>query len=410
MKVLFFVHSFPCVSETFVLNQVTGMIDLGHDVKIYAWGESDSCVHEDYARYSLESRIWRPCRKIPATRFTRIIKISPFFLGLLFKYGLRTFSLISGKFGCMARNLVMTYTAERIEKEKWKPDVIISHFGDIGLFITAMREAGIISRRTRCYTFFHAHEICRLNQKEITANYGPMFNATDVLLPISNFWRNKLIKAGALPNKTAVFHMGINPARFHFREPVKKTQEITILSVGRLVGQKGYEYALKGVASYIRQSSYKIKYIIIGKGDLEYSLKQLAIQYGITENVEFRNAQSQDKVAATMTQADIFLLPSVTDNMGYMEGIPVALMEAMAMGLICISTRHSGIPELIENEVTGFLCEEKNSDDITNALLRIETSDISLLRQISHAAKTKVLEDFNIEKLLYNLDHLISDD
>ena len=85
-------------------------------------------------------------------------------------------------------------------------------------------------------------------------------------------------------------------------------------------------------------------------------------------------------------------------------------MEAMAMGLICISTRHSGIPELIENEVTGFLCEEKNSDDITNALLRIETSDISLLRQISHAAKTKVLEDFNIEKLLYNLDHLISDD
>lgn len=409
MKILFFVNTFPCISETFVLNQVTGLIDKGHDVRIFAWGKPESCMHEDVIKYNLKSLTWYLDRKIPKNKIMRIISIIPFFCSGLKRNGRKIFSLISPKYNIKATNLTLSYIASRFRDiEAWSPDAIISHFGDNGILVTALKEAGIIDKKAQNYVFFHAHEFCRMSESEVYKFYRPMFEAKDCILPISDYWRTKLINSGAREENVRTFHMGIDVSRFAYSAPNHFEDKIKILSVGRLVGQKGYEYALRAIAKYIARTKLNVEYTIIGRGNLESRLKNLAKELGIENNVLFLGAQSQDQVSKKLSDIDVFLLPSVTDENGFMEGIPVALMEAMAVGKICISTYHSGIPELIENEETGFLCNEKDPDGITEILDYLERLPESELRAISSRARNKVFKDFNLKILIDDLERLIA--
>ena len=411
MKILFFVATFPCISETFVLNQVTGLLDKGHDVRIFSWGMPDtSKPHEDYERYNLNKRVVYLNRRISHNKALRLFRIFPFVFDSLLKRRYNITVLLSNRFGKLAVNLTLLYIAESLKQLKWKPDAIISHFGDNGLIISAMKEAGIIEQRTKHYVFFHAHELCRMDIKELADFYKPLFNSNDTILPISDFWRVKLQKSGANPDNLKVFHMGIDSSKFTLHHPKTIGDKMNILSVGRLVGQKGYEYSLKAVAKFVNESSVDVMYTIIGCGPLEFKLKKMAERYGISDKVWFKGAQNQAVVLEYLANTDVFLLPSVIDSEGYMEGIPVALMEAMAMGKICISTYHSGIPELIENNTNGLLCEEKNPDDIATALNQVKSMSLDELEQMSEAARNTVVNHYNIKRLVNQLECLLLSD
>ena len=108
-----------------------------------------------------------------------------------------------------------------------------------------------------------------------------------------------------------------------------------------------------------------------------------------------------------MENANVFLLPSVTDAIGFMEGIPVALMEAMARGLLCISTFHSGIPELIENGVSGYLCNEKDSEGIARLLFKVEHLSPAQFDIMRQKARNVVENNFDVVKETKKLQQLI---
>ncbi len=412
MKILFFVNKFPCVSETFVLNQITSMIDKGHDVRIYSWGSHDhNCSHEDINKYGLLSRIIYRELKIPHRHITRFFKIFPIILKLFLKYGSSVLRLSLPRYGhqVASKNLLQYYIAEPFLHLSWQADAIISHFGDTGIYITAMRNAGIISPKVKCFTYFHAHEICRMSVDRTASFYGPMFNEYDMLLPINHRWEKQLIAAGANPQRVKVLRMGIDLNRFKYIENNIIDNTVNILSVGRLCGQKGFEYAIKGVVEYFRTAKKKVSYKIIGGGELEEKLKSLVTELDASDYIQFLGIQPQQVVSEEMEKTNIFLLPSVTDKDGYMEGIPVALMEAMARGLVCISTYHSGIPELIENSVTGFLCNEKDPDGIAHVLRYIERLSTEQFDHIRQKAHCVVDRDFNVVKEMNKLQNLIVD-
>ena len=410
MKILFFVAQFPCTSETFVLNQVTSMIDKGHDVRIFSWGKADPyCIHVDVEKYNLRSKTLYMDMEVPHNHAMRFLKIIPDILKLFAKYGSSVFRLSLPKYGHLlhSRNLLQYYVARRFLHLDWRPDVIISHFGDTGILITALRNAGIIPPTTKCFTYFHAHEICRMSVKEIASFYRPMFNEHDTLLPINHLWKERLVAAGANPHKVIVLHMGVNLERFNYIENNITEDTIHILSVGRLCGQKGFEYAIRGVAEYVKSTKKKISYKIIGRGELEVKLKNLVNDLNASDFIHFIGAQPQHVVAEEMEKANVFLLPSVTDDNGYMEGIPVALMEAMARGVVCISTYHSGIPELIEDGRTGFLCKEKDSKGIAKALLKTEGLSNIQLNTIRQNARSTIESDFDVIKETQKLQNII---
>lgn len=409
MKILFFVNNFPCISETFVLNQICNLLEKNHDVRIYSWGIGDKKPHEDFFKYNLSNRTYRLYQSIPRNKFVRFYKILPFLFKTFIKHGIKSVNLISKKYGLRAKNLLISYIGEGYSKIGWKPDAIICHFGDNGILMQSLISSGIVNKITPCFTFIHAHEICKLSISDVQKIYFPIFNKSHFLLPINTIWAEKLISAGANAQKVILFRMGIDSSKFKFKHLVtKEDNKIQIISVGRLVGQKGFKYAIEGVAKYIHKTHKQVKYTIIGTGPLEHGLKNLAKNLGIEQYVDFLGSQTQDVVIQRVTSADIFLLPSVTDENGFMEGIPVALMEAMAIGTICISTFHSGIPELIENNISGFLCEEKNSSDISKALMNFESLSESEKMNIRENAYNTIKEHFDLNNLMNSLIQLIN--
>lgn len=409
MNILFIVQHFPCLSETFILNQITGLIDAGHQVRIYALGKPDSSViHEDVNTYGLMKSVYTPLVEIPASKWKKLGLLLRYFPQLFAKYGLRSFSVFNVRdYGECALNLNLFFSTLRFLNWNWKPDVTVTHFGCLGLYPACWKQMKALD--VPFVTFFHAHEISPYTHKEVNKMYHIYFKQNDLLLPISRFWKKKLEASGAEPSRVLVHRMGVDLKRFEYVKAKGVSGEMKIVSVGRLTGQKGYEYALKGVAEFCKNTSIRVEYTIIGTGVLENELKQLAGQLGIADIVRFLGPQAQTVVKSKLRESDLFLLPSVCDEYGMMEGIPVAIMESMAMGIPVISTYHSGIPELIEDGVSGLLCKEKKPEDITRHLFRL-ASDPKLSETISYHARKKIEEEYDIGKLNDRLIEILKDE
>ena len=157
------------------------------------------------------------------------------------------------------------------------------------------------------------------------------------------------------------------------------------------------EYAIKAVFQ-LTKTNHNIEYQIIGDGSLKKSLQHLVTELDIQDTVELLGWQEQQEVAKIIASADIMLAPSVTDDNGDCEGIPVALMEAMAIALPIVSTYHSGIPELVEDGKSGYLVKEREVALLAEKLrLLVENSELRL--KMGRTGRHKVEADFNIVKL-----------
>jgi colanic acid/amylovoran biosynthesis glycosyltransferase len=139
--------------------------------------------------------------------------------------------------------------------------------------------------------------------------------------------------------------------------------------VGRLIEKKGQIHLLRALAELrTRRPGLAFTLDLVGDGPDAALLRAEASQLTLDPCVRFHGSLPHKQVLALLESASIFVLPSVTASDGDMEGIPVALMEAMAQGLPVISTRHSGIPELVEEDVSGLLVPERDPLALSRAI------------------------------------------
>ena len=268
-------------------------------------------------------------------------------------------------------------------------DNCVAHFGSNGVVMSYLIQANLVKCKS-LLTVFHGYEISRFDQLNIWQHLYGKLDGT--LLPISQCWKKQLINFGADQSKIKVLHMGVDVNRFTYSEKAVEPK-MSILSVARATEKKGLIYAIEAVLKSPIECSYRI----IGDGNLLETLKQTALSHENGHRIIFEGAKSSGFVKDALKTTDLFLLPSVRDSNGDMEGIPVSLMEAMASGVVVLSTIHSGIPELIIDGVNGFLVPERDSDALVKKLCEIKTS--SNLNKIRKAARATIEEDFNADKL-----------
>ena len=176
------------------------------------------------------------------------------------------------------------------------------------------------------------------------------------------------------PQKIRLVYHGLDFGRFgepDERRSERIDQEIAshpaiILSVGRAVEKKGYEDLLKALAELPRDMEWR--FIHIGGGELLPRLKSTAEALGISNRIDWRGPQPQDEVLRAYRSADIFALACRITEDGDRDGLPNVLLEAQSQMLPCVSTRISGVPELVEHGVTGLLVEQKNPAALADAL------------------------------------------
>ena len=393
LRIAFFLYEFPVLSETFVLNQITGLIDLGHDVAILAERRgTDAFEHPDIGRYRLRERtrylempVSRPLRLAGAPiEFARNDRRSAL---------LRSLSIV--RYGAEARSLRLFYWAATLAGDRGY-DIIHCHFGPRGRMAAFLREIGAL--RGKLVTVFHgvdASAYVRHNPRI----YRHLFATGDLFLPVSDYFRGRLIEHGCDPARIYVHRMGVDLRRFSFRPPpIRKIDEpLRVLTAARLVEKKGIEFGLRALAELKAQNA-PFQYTIVGEGFERPELESLAKGLGLGDAVSFLGWRDHGDIAELMRESHVLLYPSVTDSNGDQEGVPVSLMEAMATGLPVVTTRHSGIPELIEDGVTGLLAGERDSHGLADALERL-LNEPELGVRLSDTARARVVADLDIEIL-----------
>ena len=190
-------------------------------------------------------------------------------------------------------------------------------------------------------------------EKRSTDAYGLLFKRGDLFLPISEFWREKLIALGAPADRVMVHRMGVDTTRFvETPRTLASGEAVRFIGVGRMVEKKGFDDALAAFATMRSAPGAPTATLtLIGDGRAAGApCEAQAARLGFGDAVRFTGLLPHAKVEEMLRAAHVFVLPSRTSRSGDMEGIPVALMEAMAQGLPVLATRHSGTPELVEHE------------------------------------------------------------
>ena len=366
MKIAFIVTEFPSLSQTFVLNQITGLIDRGHEVEIFAEAlKSDIEIPKEVERYRLMERISFH-RMVPQKKFIRYTKGLVDAIKLLPKNPLPILrSLNFFKFGKKALSLTLLY--QILPFVKGGPfDIVHCHFGPCGQFGIFLKDLGVPTGKVS--TVFHGYDISKYLKTFGNSVYDNLFQKGDIFLPISEYWKEKLVELGCPKEKIAVHRMGIDTTKFvPIERKLHAKRKVQLVSIARLVEKKGVQYGIRAVSRVI-ETFPNIEYLIIGDGPLRGSLELLIQELHVGEHIHLLGWKEQEAIIDIMRNTDILLVPSVTSRNGNQEGIPVVLMEALAQGIPVVSTYHSGIPELVQEGKSGLLVPEHDVDGLVEKL------------------------------------------
>lgn len=396
MKIAFIVGLFPTLSETFILNQITGLIDRGHEVDIYANQLGDTAkLHSDVEKYHLLDRTYYI--EVPKNRFWRVLKMLKL---LLANFPRNPITLLKSlnifRYGRIASSLTLFYAAVNLLEKQLKYDIIHCHFGLNGIKGVFLREVGLI--QGKIITSFHGHDINCFPRQYGKDIYKQLFANGELYTINSKFTGIKATELGC-PKERIIRHpVGLDTSKFSFHKRVINPNElIKIITVARLVEKKGIEYSIRAVGKVLSKYT-NLEYQIVGDGILRPSIESLIVELGLANKVKLLGWKTHDELQKLYADAHIFILSSVTASDGDQEGQGLVLQEAQAMGLPILSTLHNGIPDGVLDGKSGFLVPERDVDALAEKLnYLVEYPEV--WSEMGAAGRAFVEEHYNIDKL-----------
>lgn len=397
MRIAFIVNEFPALSETFILNQIMGLIDRGHEVDIYALNYGNKWkTCPEIREYCLLNRTYYTQNP---SNFLMRVRAFLFFIRLLFTiYVKAPFALLhilnflKYQWGMSKK---WYYTVEFFLRNK-QYDIIHCQFGQLGLIVILL--ARMLGIRSKFITSFRGYDISEYVKKFGKDIYNKLFDKGDLFLPNCGYFKNRLNYLGCDKTKITIHRSGIDCNKFFSTQKHRKPNKlIRIVSVGRLVEKKGIKYGIYAIKK-LKNVHQNIKYDIIGNGPLKDDLNQLIEKLEMGETISLLGDKHQKEVIKILNNSHILITPSVTANTGDQEGIPNIVKEAMAMNLPVIGTNHSGIPELIKNGISGILVPERDIDALAEKLDYL-INNPQIWSNMCKAARSHVVEHYDINKL-----------
>jgi len=294
----------------------------------------------------------------------------------------------------------MYATLEIADRENY--DIIHCQFGTLGPLALALQR--LHATGGKIVTSFRGFDITKAI-KNNPSIYDELFRDGDFLLAVSKDIRAKLLAIGCPAEKIAILHSGIDCARFRFSErQIDQKQPVNVISIGRFVEKKGLKYAIEAVAN-VHKTGRNLHYSIVGDGELRDALEKKIADTQIQHVVDLIGWQDHDSITRILSRAHILIAPSVTADDGDQEGIPNVLKEAMATGLPVLGTLHSGIPELVEDGVSGYLVPERDVAALTGRLIDL-CDHPEKWAEMGTRGREKVEAEFSTDKINDELEQI----
>jgi colanic acid/amylovoran biosynthesis glycosyltransferase len=276
------------------------------------------------------------------------------------------------------------------------------YFGQIAVhllpLIRAWKNPSIVS--------FHGADVTvDMNKPAYREATQRMLEAVKLVLVRSQSLRRAVADLGCDPEKIEIQRAGIPLEEFPFRERRwPKSGEWRLVQAGRLIEKKGLPVTLRAFAVFLGKYP-NATLTIAGEGPLLGQLHKLACELNVEAGVSFTGFISQEQLRDIYYRSDIFLHPSQTGRDGNQEGIPNSMLEAMASGLPVFATQHGGIPEAIENGVSGVLVQERDHEELARALLNA-AEDPAFLSRITHSGAEVVRKNFDLRAQTQRLEEI----
>lgn len=383
LRLLYVLSLFPCWSETFIVREIAELLDARHDVRILSLkAPCEKLVQPDAARLLTRARHPLAPMQAAAAR-ARAFSAHPRILS-------RIVARITARLSRRPADAVKSLEAlgRGLEHLDWirqfDPDVIHAHWGTYPS--TVAWALGRVLDRPFGMTC-HAHDIFandHLLREKIESAAVPV--------TISQFNVDYLSRhATPRARDMHVVHCGVELSGIPFRRDGRA--EDLLVTVGRLDPIKGFDVLVDAVAE-LRREGRRVRCRIVGEGPLERELREQIRRRRVEDAVDLVGALPHDEVRAALHGATVFALPSVVTASGDRDGIPVSLMEAMAAGAPVVSTRVSGIPELVDDGREGLLVAERDSSALARAIARL-LDDSALRDRIAREARKKVEREFD---------------
>jgi colanic acid/amylovoran biosynthesis glycosyltransferase len=367
------VWSFSPTSETFVYDYVTGGAALGWTASVLA-----------FERVNAESR-----------PFERFFSARAYAEPLPVRAALGVFDRFSPAWH--GRPRVYTRAVRRAVRAL-RPSVVHAHFGPNGLLVAdACAELDV-----PFVVSFHGYDVGEVVTGRRGGAYRTLFERARAVTVVSNRQRELLVSAGCPEDRLSVIRVGKRPGDWPFRAPSRRVRRF--VSVGRLVEKKGHRDVLRAFEALLRNRPELSPTLeLIGGGPLEKELREHVAAHDLAPHVTLTGELSHAEVKERMARADAFVLASKTAENGDEEGVPTVLMEALALGLPCVSTRHAGIPEVIPELGQPLLAAEGDVPALAEKLAQVSDLEVPALAELARAGRLKIESEFNLDRELEKL-------
>lgn len=388
---------YPAVSHTFFLKEVLGLRARGLHVETASINPPDrpaSRLSEAELAESQATRYFKDGNTLGAlTLLARACVAHP----LTLLRGLRAVLSIK-RLRLAERTYWLFYLAEAMLVGQWMRSRRLTHLHvHFGGPVAAVGMLTSIAWRVPFSLTIHGPEELLNVESEHLAE--KLAQASRIIC-ISDFCRSQLMQL--LPasqwSKLHVVRLGVDPAELtpSLESKPEDGRPVDIVCTGRLVAAKGHRILIESLTA-LHARGVDFRATFIGDGPERRALEQLVRERGLEERILFPSSLPHDETLARVRDADLFVLAS------FAEGIPVALMEAMALGVPCISTSIAGIPELIQTGRDGILVAPSNVEELTDAIAML-AGDPTLRQFLGRSARRRIVRDYNLplnqEKLL----------
>lgn len=239
----------------------------------------------------------------------------------------------------------------------------------------------------------HGEEVHLSKRYHLLFALRGLVNNSSKTITNSSATRKFCLEAGLDGEKIDVIPFGVDTDFFRPLDVYKDENIFQILSVGYLIERKGFEYLIKAMPHVLKEhKNARLK--IVGSGPLESKLKELIYELDLGDEVEIVKNVSDEELLMTYNSADLFVLPSIMDSQGNTEGLGVVLLEAMACGLPVVGSDVGGIPDILKDQETGILVNEKDVCKLGEVIILLFTEE-KLRKYLIENGSDKIRNNFN---------------
>ncbi len=394
-KIAYIMSRFPKITETFILYEMLAMEEQGVQVEVYPLRrERTTVIHPEAEAYVARAHF------LPHVSWPILRSQLRFLVRKPKAYFSTLWTLLRANWGSR-RYLAgavfyfpkAVHFAERMALQGI--DHVHAHFASHPAMVAFVihRLAGIPYSFTAHGSDLHVDQHM-LREKVTEAAF---------VVAISQYNRELILaKSGAqFQEKVRVIHCGVDTDVFQPREGATPFEQgegpFSVACIGTLHEVKGQKYLLQA-CQILQQRGIQVHCHLVGDGPDQAMLEAEASRLGVADQVHFHGRRTRAEIAQLLRRVDALAAPSVPTRSGRREGIPVVLMEAMASGVPVVASRISGIPELVEDGVSGLLVPPGDAQALADALARLYRQDPESRRALGMAGREKVVREFDVHR------------